>query len=459
MKKAVILFVALLAVSVVVATACCAEKVEPTPLPTATPTSTLPPTPTVTPTSTATPSPTPTPIVTPSPTTTPGPTATPVVTPTPTTTPSSTPTPTPTSTPAVTSVPTPTPTPTPTSTPLADAWIAFSRGSTGVTYAGDDIYIISGDGQHILQLTNYPGEEWLSSWSPDGTRIVLEYQSDGHPDMYVMNVEGNTSIKLTDNLESEAQSSWSPDGLKIAFVQFDSDYVGDIWVMNNDGSSKVNLTVSATTELCPRWSPDGNKIAYVGYYDGNFQIYTMDTDGNNKTRLTNAGNNYYPVWSPDGSKIVFVSERDGNAEIYIMSYDGSQQTRLTSNTIIDCCPSFSPDGRMIAFYSAQGEDIWIMNRDGGGLRNLTNDPQSYDFPCVSISNYAWAGKAPADGVHYTVYTKGEFTEWRWLPDGNHIAFISVSGPNYAIKVMEVSGASETTLLTTTDSLQPCLASP
>ena len=59
----------------------------------------------------------------------------------------------------------------------------------------------------------------------------------------------------------------------------------------------------------------------------------------------------YPVFSPDGQKIAFTSTRDGNSEIYVMNADGTNQTRLTNNTAFDAWPSFSPDSQKIIFTS------------------------------------------------------------------------------------------------------------
>ena len=66
----------------------------------------------------------------------------------------------------------------------------------------------------------------------------------------------------------------------------------------------------------------------------------------NRPEITNneAWDNLNPSFSPDGTKIAFTSERDGNNEIYIMNSDGSEQTRLTNNSADDWLPSFSPDG-------------------------------------------------------------------------------------------------------------------
>jgi len=100
----------------------------------------------------------------------------------------------------------------------------------------------------------------------------------------------------------------------------------------------------------PAWSPNGTKIAFQSSRDGNPEIYVMNADGSNSTRLTeNRANDEFPVWSPDGSKIAFISNRDGQQDIYIMNADGSNVTRLTDNSIREISLSWSPDGTKIAF--------------------------------------------------------------------------------------------------------------
>jgi WD40 repeat protein len=117
----------------------------------------------------------------------------------------------------------------------------------------------------------------------------------------------------------------------------------EIYVMDANGANQTRLTNNAAHDLRPNWSPDGTKIAFDSNRDGNFEIYVMNADGTNQIRLTtHLAHDYSPAWSPDGAQIAFTSERDGNAEIYVMNADGTDQTRLTNNVAGDFDPDWQP---------------------------------------------------------------------------------------------------------------------
>ncbi len=125
-------------------------------------------------------------------------------------------------------------------------------------------------------------------------------------------------------------------------------------------------------------SPLPGKIVFYSHRDGNTEIYTMNSDGTNQTRLTfNEASDSAPVWSPDGSQIAFNSKRDGNQEVYVMDADGSHQRNLTRHPAFDGVPSWSPDGNQIAFRSTQnsGKDpdlnIFVMDADGSNVKQVT----------------------------------------------------------------------------------------
>ncbi|MDP6512914.1 MAG: hypothetical protein QF878_06995 [SAR202 cluster bacterium] len=111
--------------------------------------------------------------------------------------------------------------------------------------------------------------------------------------------------------------------------------------LHADGSGQTNLTNNSAADADPAWSPDGAKIAFWSGRDGNSEMYVMNTDGSDQTRLT-TNDAWEPAWSPDGAKIAFSSHRDGDWEIYLMNADGSGQTRLTNDPAHDSSPAWSP---------------------------------------------------------------------------------------------------------------------
>jgi Tol biopolymer transport system component len=250
-------------------------------------------------------------------------------------------------------------------------------------------------------LTDNSAWDSYPRWSPDGQRIAFQSYGGGNWEIYVMNADGSGRTRLTDNPASDDGPSWSPTGRSIAFYS-DRDGNREIYVMRADGTGRTRLTDDPAPDLYPSWSPNGRSIAFAsGRDDLDIRnIYVINTDGTGRTLLTdNAAWDTWPSWSPDGRRITFVSDRDDPDpnddnriwSIYVMNADGSDPTRLTDNPAGDTWPSWSPDGRRIAFHSSRDDpdpnddeevwDIYVMNADGTGLARLTD-------------NSAWEPNAP-----------------------------------------------------------------
>jgi Tol biopolymer transport system component len=94
------------------------------------------------------------------------------------------------------------------------------------------------------------------------------------------------------------------------------------------------------------------------------------------------GSTYTPAWSPDGTQIAFRSDRDGSSDVYVINTDGTGLQDLTDDPAFDWAPSWSPDGSQIAFQTNRDGDweIYIMNADGTAPTNLTHNPADDQLP-------------------------------------------------------------------------------
>jgi Tol biopolymer transport system component len=159
------------------------------------------------------------------------------------------------------------------------------------------------------------------------------------------------------------EPAWSADGRRIAFT-FDS----NVFTMNADGGDTTRLANTGNPQAAAAFSPNGKRIAFPGAPPGAERagIWTIRTDGSGLRRLVRGEELFDPEYAPNGKRIVFAAPFRGKRGIWTMRRNGSRLRRLT-NEKSDFAPDYSPDGRNIVF--TRGADflstpIRVMRADG-----------------------------------------------------------------------------------------------
>jgi TolB protein len=189
-----------------------------------------------------------------------------------------------------------------------------------------------------------------------------------NPDLYVGATNGSRPTKISGQKGMNTGAAFSPDGSKIALT-LSKDGNPEIYIINaNDGSVVRRITNDKSIDTSPAWSPDGSQLAFVSDRNGGPQIFVVSSSGGTPRQVSFNGNyNTTPTWSPKAGKhVIAYTTRDGGTyDIVTLDLDTKAMTRVTQNEGNNEEPSFSPNGRVIA-YARQGQGIYISNADGTG---------------------------------------------------------------------------------------------
>lgn len=186
------------------------------------------------------------------------------------------------------------------------------------------------------------------NWTKDN---LLIYNGGGR--LYRIPAAGGTPVMLDTDFATRINNDHvlSPDGMLIAISdQSQGDRKSVIYTLPIGGGAPKRITKNAPSYL-HGWSPDGRALAFCGERGGNFDVYTIPAGGGEEKRLTTAeGLDDGPEYSPDGKFIYFNSVRSGLMQIWRMNPDGSGQEQVTQNDgYNNWFPHLSPDGQRMVF--------------------------------------------------------------------------------------------------------------
>ena len=296
-------------------------------------------------------------------------------------------------------------------------------------------------------------------------QILFVSKRDGNQEIY-RQVLGDRPKRLTFEEGSDFDPMLSPDGTKMAYVST-INRIFEIAVMDIKSRKHQQLTFSFKRNLHPTWSPNGKRIAFASDRDGDFDIYIIDATGENTTQVTDnfPWDDSWPHWSPVSEEIVFTSDRHGAADIYLLDVQTGDEKRLTNSIYRTAYPKWSPGGTKIAFFSATREEIlprerliWRMKSDGTDLEPLVVDGESNDEPTFSPDG-KWLAFTSARDKNEEIYSINIDTQQiirltnhpdrdyqpDWSPDGESIAFVSRRDGNPEIYTMTANGEQLTNL--------------
>ena len=243
----------------------------------------------------------------------------------------------------------------------------------------------------LLLMLMYIGVCQVFAEAPKTPKILFTSTRDGNLEVYMMNPDGSEQVNLTQHPALDLEAAWSPTGEQILFVS-DREGIRDLYLMDADGAN-VRRVFKKKTDVwrtAPTWSPDSKQFVYQAK-DWNFVkggLY-LGTFGEEDAEFIAKYNT--PDWSPDGSEIVCSDHHGPGARLTFINIHTREveQPLPVEELLFQFESSWSAAGDRLAFVGNRDplpvildrdlhrewknkQTVYIVNRDGTGLRQLVN---------------------------------------------------------------------------------------
>lgn len=296
----------------------------------------------------------------------------------------------------------------------------------------------------VVPLTALEGKEIYPTLSPDGSHVTFGWRMspDGKYHVYVRPLSSEALLQVTNGDRDEYISRWSPDGTRIAYVSIDMRTCEVLSVSAVGGPSRHIADCDKLEGDNLDWSPDGTTLAMKAPDSKGLDLLTL-ADGSIRhfTEVPPADMlDTSPTFSPDGTLLAFVRwHAHGVANVYVVPLSGGEPKRLTFDNLKIEGLAWEPDGRHLVFSSNRGGPfgLWRVDVDGGPAEHVPQSGRAAYSPVLSrdgrqLVYEEWAGQTnlfsldARDGgaPQQITYT----TRWNWnpaaSPDGKHLAFAS-----------------------------------
>jgi Tol biopolymer transport system component len=283
------------------------------------------------------------------------------------------------------------------------------------------------------RLTSLPDQylgDFSPKFSPDGKILAFRRASSmENNDVYVLRVAAGkpegAPWRLTFRKDTIFGFDWTADGLRIVFASGDMMGGTNLWTIPATGGIPERFALANENADALSFSRIGRRLVYQRHaFDVNIWRVGLRNPGlkpdNPVPFIASDKPDYQPSFSPDGKHIAFVSERAGGPEIWICDADGSHPVQLTSLGASVYGPRWSPDGGTISFaVSGSRDHIYVVRAEGGKPRRLVAEStEDEEWPYWSRD---------ARWLYFSSNRSGGSEIWRMSSEGGQAVQITRHG--------------------------------